>query len=118
MKDAYTFDRDAEGLNAAYDKHIVAYDRIFDRTGLEWYRVEGDVGMMGGLGAHEYMARARPGRTRWRSRPGTRPTSRSPPPIPAVELPPALPAPEAVATPGMTTVDSVARELGSRPERC
>ena len=48
--------RDAEGLQAGYDKHIVAYDRIFDRCGLEWYRVESDVGMMGGLGAHEYMA--------------------------------------------------------------
>ena len=41
---------------ASYDKHIGAYDRIFDRAGLEWYRVESDVGMMGGIGAHEYMA--------------------------------------------------------------
>src|SRR4051795_11814224 len=56
MKDSYTFDRDPEGLQAGYDKHITAYDRIFDRAGLEWYRVEGDVGMMGGSGAHEYMA--------------------------------------------------------------
>src|ERR687893_450925 len=45
MKDAYPYDRDRE-----------AYDRIFDRVGLEWYRVESDVGMMGGFGAHEYMA--------------------------------------------------------------
>src|ERR671935_2047392 len=56
MKDSYTFDRDAEGLAASYDKHITAYDRIFDRTSLRFYRVESDVGMMGGLGAHEYMA--------------------------------------------------------------
>ena len=56
MKDAYTFDRDAEGLSASYDLHAQAYDRIFDRCGLEWYRVESDVGMMGGHGAHEYMA--------------------------------------------------------------
>ena len=56
MKDSYSFDRDAEGLDASYDLHIEAYDRIFDRTGLEWYRVESDVGMMGGHGAHEYMA--------------------------------------------------------------
>ena len=39
-----------------YEKHVGAYDRIFDRVGLEWYRVESDVGMMGGVGAHEYMA--------------------------------------------------------------
>src|SRR5919106_5320356 len=56
MKDSYTFDRDAEGLDHGYDPHIQAYDRIFDRCGLEWYRVDSDVGMMGGLGAHEYMA--------------------------------------------------------------
>src|SRR5881227_2989515 len=56
MKDAYTFDRDLEGLDRQYNLHIEAYDRIFDRAGLEWYRVESDVGMMGGIGAHEYMA--------------------------------------------------------------
>src|SRR3712207_6323498 len=56
MKDAYTFDRDAEGLDAGYRKHITAYDRMLDRCGLEWYRVEADVGMMGGSAAHEYMA--------------------------------------------------------------
>ena len=56
MKDSYSFDRDPDGLDASYQLHIEAYDRIFGRSGLEWYRVEGDVGMMGGLGAHEYMA--------------------------------------------------------------
>jgi prolyl-tRNA synthetase len=56
MKDAYTFDRDAAGLDANYDRQVGAYDRIMERTGLRFYRVEGDVGMMGGLGAHEYMA--------------------------------------------------------------
>src|ERR1700724_1264624 len=56
MKDSYTFDRDREGLDVAYDKHVVAYDRMFARLGLECYRVEADVGMMGGTGAHEYMA--------------------------------------------------------------
>jgi prolyl-tRNA synthetase len=56
MKDAYTFDRDQAGMEERYALHVGAYDRIMDRTGLRWYRVEGDVGMMGGLGAHEYMA--------------------------------------------------------------
>ncbi len=56
MKDAYSFDRDEQGLNASYDRHVEAYDRIMQRTGLRYYRVESDVGMMGGLGAHEYMA--------------------------------------------------------------
>ena len=44
--------RDLDGLDASYNKFIEAYDRMFDRFGLEWYRVESDVGMMGGLGAH------------------------------------------------------------------
>src|SRR6266487_1200498 len=56
MKDSYSFDRDADGLERSYQLHIQAYDRIFDRCGLRWYRVEADVGMMGGSGAHDYMA--------------------------------------------------------------
>jgi prolyl-tRNA synthetase len=56
MKDSYSFDRDQEGMERSYQLHIEAYDRIFERTGLRWYRVAGDVGVMGGTGAHEYMA--------------------------------------------------------------
>src|ERR1700704_2443794 len=56
MKDSYSFDRDQAGLEENYALHIGAYDRIMARTGLRFYRVESDVGMMGGLGAHEYMA--------------------------------------------------------------
>ena len=56
MKDSYSFDRDQTGMEERYELHVGAYDRMMDRTGLRWYRVEGDVGMMGGLGAHEYMA--------------------------------------------------------------
>ncbi len=56
MKDSYSFDADADGLEKSYEAHSEAYARIFDRSGLVWYRVESDVGMMGGSGAHEYMA--------------------------------------------------------------
>jgi prolyl-tRNA synthetase len=56
MKDAYSLDRDAAGLEQSYQANTRAYARIFDRSGLRWYRVESDVGMMGGSGAHEYMA--------------------------------------------------------------
>ncbi len=56
MKDSYSFDRDQAGMEANYDLHVGAYDRIFERTGLRFHKVEGDVGMMGGVGAHEYMA--------------------------------------------------------------
>src|SRR5262249_54259238 len=56
MKDSYSFDRDEEGLTASYWSHAAAYRRIFDRCGLRYYEVEGDVGLMGGSGAHEYLA--------------------------------------------------------------
>jgi len=56
MKDSYSFDRDRGGMEERYALHVGAYDRIMQRTGLRFYRVEGDVGMMGGVGAHEYMA--------------------------------------------------------------
>ncbi|MFZ1153887.1 MAG: aminoacyl--tRNA ligase-related protein [Solirubrobacteraceae bacterium] len=56
MKDSYSFDRDQAGLEQRYALHVGAYDRIMERTGLRFYRVESDVGVMGGLGAHEYMA--------------------------------------------------------------
>src|SRR3954471_22505765 len=56
MKDAYSFDRDEEGLARSYELQAGAYERILERCGLRWYRVESDVGMMGGSGADEYMA--------------------------------------------------------------
>jgi prolyl-tRNA synthetase len=56
MKDAYSFDRDSAGLDESYEAYRGAYGRVFDRVGLDWYECESDVGMMGGTGAHEYMA--------------------------------------------------------------
>jgi prolyl-tRNA synthetase len=56
MKDSYSFDRDQEGLQGSYQRHREAYARIYDRCGLDWYECESDVGMMGGIAAHEYMA--------------------------------------------------------------
>ena len=82
MKDAYTFDRDEEGLQAHYDVYAGAYDRIFERTGLRVVqrRVRRrDDGRLGRARVHG--ALRAPARTRSRSRPATRPTSRSPPPI-------------------------------------
>src|SRR5262249_24155640 len=56
MKDAYTLDADEAGLDAAYERQKEAYVRIFQRSGLTFHVVESDVGMMGGAGAHEFMA--------------------------------------------------------------
>src|SRR4051795_4754881 len=113
MKDAYTFDRDRAGLDVGYEKHREAYDRIFDRTGLEWYRVESDVGMMGGFGAHEYMAPCPAGENEVALAPGyaanVEVASAEPQPVPALNLDGEL------HTPGQTTVDAVAGGLGVAP---
>src|ERR1022692_1641200 len=55
MKDSYSFDMDAAGLDAAYRKHYDAYCRIFERCGLEFVAVEAYSGAMGGSQSHEFM---------------------------------------------------------------
>src|SRR6267154_2903478 len=57
MKDSYTFDMDAAGLDAAYEKHYQAYTRIFARCGLQAIAVEAHSGAMGGSQSHEFMVR-------------------------------------------------------------
>jgi prolyl-tRNA synthetase len=113
MKDSYSFDRDFDGLDESYAKHIVAYDRIFDRAGLEWYRVESDVGMMGGTGAHEYMAPCAAGENEVALADGyaanVEIATAAPQPVSGLE---SLAAPEVVDTPGATTIDAVSGSLG------
>jgi prolyl-tRNA synthetase len=115
MKDSYSFDRDLEGLDRSYQLHIQAYDHIFDRSGLEWYRVESDVGMMGGLGAHEYMAPCAAGENEVAlSEAGyaanVEVASATPQPVDG--LPEPLPEPWPVETPGATTIEAVSTMLG------
>lgn len=113
MKDSYTFDRDEAGLQERYEAHAGAYERIMERTGLRWYAVEADVGMMGGTGAHEYMAPCAAGENDVVLAEGyaanIEVASADPQPV---TLPPAPDAPEPVATPGLTSVEDVAAELG------
>jgi prolyl-tRNA synthetase len=110
MKDAYSFDRDGEGLQASYEKFISAYDAICDRVGLEWYRVESDVGMMGGSGAHEYMAPCPAGENDVALAPGyaanTEVASADPQPVAPIDLDGDL------HTPGATTIKAVVDALG------
>ncbi|HUQ92582.1 MAG TPA: proline--tRNA ligase [Bryobacteraceae bacterium] len=55
MKDSYSFDVDAAGLDVSYQKHYDAYCRIFDRCGLKYTVVEAHSGAMGGSQSHEFM---------------------------------------------------------------
>jgi prolyl-tRNA synthetase len=117
MKDSYSFDRDEEGLEASYGLHVEAYDRILDRCGLRWYRVEADVGMMGGLGAHEYMAPCAAGENEVAlSDAGYAANveiARGTPPTPSFPEP--LERPEEVETPGARTIEEVSSLLGVDP---
>ncbi|MGZ4200035.1 MAG: proline--tRNA ligase, partial [Thermoleophilia bacterium] len=58
MKDSYSLDVDHDALLVSYQKHIAAYDRIYERCGLDVMMVDEDPGMMGGAISHEYMAYA------------------------------------------------------------
>jgi prolyl-tRNA synthetase len=113
MKDAYSFDRDEEGLARSYDLQAGAYERILDRCGLRWCRCEADVGMMGGSGADEYMAPCAAGENEVALAPGYAAnvevaSARARP----AELPPPLERPEPVDTPGLGKVEEVAPHLG------
>ncbi|MDQ3729116.1 MAG: proline--tRNA ligase [Actinomycetota bacterium] len=113
MKDAYSFDRDEAGLAEQYERNRVAYSRIMERCGLDFYEVEADVGMMGGSGAHEYMAPCPAGENDVALAPGyaanVEVASANPQPV---KQPPPLDEPREVPTPELTTVDDVAGALG------
>src|SRR6202453_3001341 len=55
MKDSYSFDIDDAGLDVSYNKHDVAYRRIFTRCGLQFVSVDADSGAMGGSASQEFM---------------------------------------------------------------
>ena len=56
MKDAYSFDRDFEGLDKSYDDMYKAYEKIFTSCGLTFRPVEADTGAIGGSNSHEFTA--------------------------------------------------------------
>ena len=56
MKDAYSFDKDEEGLSVSYQKMYDAYKNIFDRIGLNYAIVRADTGVMGGSLSEEFQA--------------------------------------------------------------
>ena len=117
MKDSYSFDIDAPGLDAAFDKHRDAYCRIFTRCGLEFSVVEADSGAMGGSASSEFMVRTNAGEDLIVTCPSTgyaanleKAVSRAV--TPSVEDPAGDLAPEEFATPGVKTIDDVAAFTG------
>jgi prolyl-tRNA synthetase len=119
MKDAYSCDRDEAGLDASYEAQKGAYIRIFERLGLETKIVASDVGIMGGSQAHEFMVLNPAGEDVLVlcdacGYAANRQVARTPRPEPVAED--ALPR-EEVATPGTTTIASLASFLGISEDR-
>ena len=115
MKDAYSFDRDDEGLDVSFRKHFDAYNRMFERCGLETYAVQAESGMMGGDESIDYLAPAGSGENvlvtcERGDYAADLEIARGIPRAP--EFPESLAAPAEVETPGVGTIEGLAEFLG------
>ena len=115
MKDSYSFDRDDEGLERSFQLHRGAYDRIFERCGLDVYYVQAESGLMGGSSSMDYLAPAETGENMLVTcergdYAADIEIARGIPRAP--EFPEALAAPNEVETPGVATIEDVAKLLG------
>jgi prolyl-tRNA synthetase len=121
MKDAYSFDIDAAGLDVSYKKHYETYCRIFDRCGLKYMVVEADSGAMGGKESHEFMVRTPAGEDQIVSCDGCDYAANMEKAISKLEpwgdlAPEGDGSPLEVHTPGQKTIEDVARFLGVSPK--
>jgi prolyl-tRNA synthetase len=115
MKDAYSIDKDSEGLDRQYLAQHGAYARSFERMGLVAISVESDSGNMGGDVAHEFQVLTEVGEdriifcTQCDYRANMEKATRGLPP--AAAAPANVPAPAPVATPGVTTIEALTQSL-------
>jgi prolyl-tRNA synthetase len=121
MKDAYSFDIDAAGLDISYKKHYETYCRIFDRCGLKYMVVEADSGAMGGKESHEFMVRTPAGEDQIVSCDGCDYAANMEKATSKLEAVEDLKSegdgkPLEVHTPGQKTIEDVARFLGVSPK--
>jgi len=121
MKDAYSFDIDAAGLDVSYKKHYETYCRIFDRCGLKYMVVEADSGAMGGKESHEFMVRTPAGEDQIVSCDGCNYAANLEKATSKLEAwgdlaPEGDGKPLLVHTPGQKTIEDVAKFLGVSPK--
>ena len=121
MKDAYSFDIDAAGLDVSYRKHYETYCRIFDRCGLKYMVVEADSGAMGGKESHEFMVRTPAGEDQIVSCDGCDYAANLEKATSKLEAwgdlaPEGDGKPLEVHTPGQKTIEDVAKFLGVSPK--
>jgi prolyl-tRNA synthetase len=114
MKDSYSFDRDEAGLDESFEHHRQAYERIFERAGLQVYFVEAESGIMGGRESSGFLAPTESGPNELiRCENGDYfadiEAARGFPRVP--DFPEPLAAPEEIETPGVTTIEELAQLL-------
>jgi prolyl-tRNA synthetase len=114
MKDAYSFDRDEEGVRRSFEANRGAYKRMFERCELEAYDVQAESGIMGGKFSVDFLAPSASGENLLVTcencdYAADGDIARAVPQAPA--LPDALEAPEEIETPGVTTIDGLAEFL-------
>ncbi len=117
MKDSYSFDIDAAGLDVSYQKHYDAYCKIFDRCGLKYSVVEAHSGAMGGSQSHEFMVASDAGedyvvRCSSCGYAANLEKAASRPAPPAAADPEGDHTPEPFHTPGQKTIDDLAKFTG------
>ena len=119
MKDSYTFDMDAEGLQRSYEIHRGAYIKVMDRLGLDYVIVEAMSGAMGGSASEEFLAIAPNGEDTFVRSPGGYAAN-----VEAVTVvPPAVvdasetPAPLVIHTPGAGTIDTLVTAVNETAPR-
>ena len=122
MKDSYSFDIDEAGLDASFEAHRGAYQRIFARLGIPAIGVEASSGIMGGSDSVEFVSPSDAGEDLVARCGGAdcgyaanleKATSQLPP----VEDGPGTPAPERLATPGVRTIDDLVTTYGIPADR-
>jgi prolyl-tRNA synthetase len=118
MKDAYSFDRDEEGMRASYGVMFEAYKRVCDRCGLQYRVVEADPGQIGGDVNHEFMALTDVGEDLFvycdkcnYAADLEAATARAPEPVSRSNLEPLTEVP----TPGRSSIDAVSQLLDRKP---
>ena len=121
MKDSYSFDIDAAGLDVSYQKHRDTYRRIFDRCGLNYLIIEAHSGAMGGSQSEEFMVYTPAGEDQVVSCANCKYAANVEKATSKLEPVPDLATegdgkPLEVHTPGMKTIEDVARYLGVSPK--
>jgi prolyl-tRNA synthetase len=119
MKDAYSFDADAESLHRSYTAMYDAYCRVFRRCGLEYVIVEAESGEMGGSGSHQFTIPCESGEdTIVYSANGSYAANLEKAPVDPLPKEPArgdIPVPEDVHTPETGSIEAVCAFLKTRP---